>query len=213
MTRESNFYPPERTRDFLMDAKLPDARCRSLSDERTSHAQDLATTAHNACSNPCCCRCRCQSARQAACGVCAIAICQSSKSELLRPSGRSSTCATASTWLATWRSSCTLTTCCATLRATCRRCFPATSRQKAIALAPGLGREPVVLFLPAEDFLPGPVLDAVILARRQVSCRGRPMGWALRWVLKRPSASSMFESFLFFQSFLMFSVLMLYDTT
>lgn len=26
VTRESNFYPPERTRDFLMDAKLPDAR-------------------------------------------------------------------------------------------------------------------------------------------------------------------------------------------
>ncbi len=26
ITRESNFYPPERTRDFLMDAKLPDAR-------------------------------------------------------------------------------------------------------------------------------------------------------------------------------------------
>ena len=27
VTRESNFYPPERTKDFLMDAKLPDARC------------------------------------------------------------------------------------------------------------------------------------------------------------------------------------------
>jgi clathrin heavy chain len=30
VTRESNFYPPERTRDFLMDAKLPDARCAAL---------------------------------------------------------------------------------------------------------------------------------------------------------------------------------------
>lgn len=27
VTRESNFYPPERTKQFLMDAKLPDARC------------------------------------------------------------------------------------------------------------------------------------------------------------------------------------------
>lgn len=27
VTRESNFYPPERTKLFLMDAKLPDARC------------------------------------------------------------------------------------------------------------------------------------------------------------------------------------------
>ena len=26
VTRESNFYPPERTKQFLMDAKLPDAR-------------------------------------------------------------------------------------------------------------------------------------------------------------------------------------------
>jgi len=25
-TRESDFYPPERTKRFLMDAKLPDAR-------------------------------------------------------------------------------------------------------------------------------------------------------------------------------------------
>ena len=30
VTRESNFYPPERTRDFLMDAKLPDARSVTL---------------------------------------------------------------------------------------------------------------------------------------------------------------------------------------
>lgn len=30
VTRESNFYPPERTRDFLMDAKLPDARSATL---------------------------------------------------------------------------------------------------------------------------------------------------------------------------------------
>ena len=27
VTRESNFYPPEQTRQFLMEAKLPDARC------------------------------------------------------------------------------------------------------------------------------------------------------------------------------------------
>ena len=27
VTRESNFYPPERTKQFLMDSKLPDARC------------------------------------------------------------------------------------------------------------------------------------------------------------------------------------------
>ena len=26
VTRESNFYPPERTKQFLMEAKLPDAR-------------------------------------------------------------------------------------------------------------------------------------------------------------------------------------------
>jgi Region in Clathrin and VPS len=26
VTRESNFYPPERTKAFLMEAKLPDAR-------------------------------------------------------------------------------------------------------------------------------------------------------------------------------------------
>jgi clathrin heavy chain len=26
VTRESNFYPPERTKQFLMDAKLSDAR-------------------------------------------------------------------------------------------------------------------------------------------------------------------------------------------
>jgi clathrin heavy chain len=31
VTRESNFYPPDRTRDFLMDAKLPDARHGALS--------------------------------------------------------------------------------------------------------------------------------------------------------------------------------------
>ena len=30
VTRESNFYPPERTKVFLMDAKLPDARCAPL---------------------------------------------------------------------------------------------------------------------------------------------------------------------------------------
>ena len=30
VTRESNFYPPERTKQFLMDAKLPDARCACL---------------------------------------------------------------------------------------------------------------------------------------------------------------------------------------
>lgn len=27
VTRESNFYPPERVKQFLMEAKLPDARC------------------------------------------------------------------------------------------------------------------------------------------------------------------------------------------
>ena len=27
VTRESNFYPPDQTRQFLMEAKLPDARC------------------------------------------------------------------------------------------------------------------------------------------------------------------------------------------
>ena len=27
VTRESNFYPPEQTRQFLMEARLPDARC------------------------------------------------------------------------------------------------------------------------------------------------------------------------------------------
>ena len=27
MTRESSHYPPERTKQFLMEAKLPDARC------------------------------------------------------------------------------------------------------------------------------------------------------------------------------------------
>ena len=32
VTRESNFYPPERTKQFLMDAKLPDARPVSTSD-------------------------------------------------------------------------------------------------------------------------------------------------------------------------------------
>ena len=26
VTRESNFYPPERTKQFLMEQKLPDAR-------------------------------------------------------------------------------------------------------------------------------------------------------------------------------------------
>ena len=26
VTRESNFYPPEQTRQFLMEARLPDAR-------------------------------------------------------------------------------------------------------------------------------------------------------------------------------------------
>lgn len=26
VTRESNFYPPERTKNFLMESKLPDAR-------------------------------------------------------------------------------------------------------------------------------------------------------------------------------------------
>lgn len=26
VTRESNFYPPERVKQFLMEAKLPDAR-------------------------------------------------------------------------------------------------------------------------------------------------------------------------------------------
>ena len=31
VTRESNFYPPERTKQFLMDAKLPDARCSPCS--------------------------------------------------------------------------------------------------------------------------------------------------------------------------------------
>jgi hypothetical protein len=30
VTRESNFYPPERTKQFLMEAKLPDARSASL---------------------------------------------------------------------------------------------------------------------------------------------------------------------------------------
>ena len=29
VTRESNFYPPERTKQFLMEAKLPDARYTS----------------------------------------------------------------------------------------------------------------------------------------------------------------------------------------
>ena len=27
VTRESNFYPPDRTKQFLMESKLPDARC------------------------------------------------------------------------------------------------------------------------------------------------------------------------------------------
>ena len=27
VTRESSHYPPERTKQFLMEAKLPDARC------------------------------------------------------------------------------------------------------------------------------------------------------------------------------------------
>ena len=30
VTRESMHYPPERTKQFLMEAKLPDARCRPL---------------------------------------------------------------------------------------------------------------------------------------------------------------------------------------
>ncbi len=30
VTRESNFYPAERTKQFLMEAKLPDARQVSL---------------------------------------------------------------------------------------------------------------------------------------------------------------------------------------
>jgi hypothetical protein len=30
VTRESNFYPPERTKAFLMEAKLPDARYSTL---------------------------------------------------------------------------------------------------------------------------------------------------------------------------------------
>ena len=29
VTRESSHYPPERTKQFLMEAKLPDARCAS----------------------------------------------------------------------------------------------------------------------------------------------------------------------------------------
>lgn len=27
ITRESNFYPPEQAKQFLMESKLPDARC------------------------------------------------------------------------------------------------------------------------------------------------------------------------------------------
>ena len=30
ITRESAHYPPERTKQFLMEAKLPDARCALL---------------------------------------------------------------------------------------------------------------------------------------------------------------------------------------
>ena len=30
VTRESAHYPPERTKQFLMEAKLPDARCGSI---------------------------------------------------------------------------------------------------------------------------------------------------------------------------------------
>ena len=30
VTRESNFYPAERTKQFLMESKLPDARCDTV---------------------------------------------------------------------------------------------------------------------------------------------------------------------------------------
>ena len=39
VTRESNFYPPEQTRQFLMEAKLPDARCACIMRSKLTFAQ------------------------------------------------------------------------------------------------------------------------------------------------------------------------------
>ena len=37
VTRESSHYPPERTKQFLMEAKLPDARCARAPRRRVCH--------------------------------------------------------------------------------------------------------------------------------------------------------------------------------
>lgn len=41
VTRESNFYPPERTKNFLMEAKLPDARPLINVCDRHGYVPDL----------------------------------------------------------------------------------------------------------------------------------------------------------------------------
>jgi clathrin heavy chain len=43
VTRESNFYPPERVKSFLMEAKLPDARPLINVCDRHDMVEDLAT--------------------------------------------------------------------------------------------------------------------------------------------------------------------------
>ena len=45
VTRESMHYPPERTKQFLMEAKLPDARCRPLAIHRHTGAWSITLVA------------------------------------------------------------------------------------------------------------------------------------------------------------------------
>ncbi len=47
MTRESTFYPPERVKAFLMEAKLPDARPLINVCDKHDMVEDLTTFLYN----------------------------------------------------------------------------------------------------------------------------------------------------------------------